>query len=165
MTGLQVTTMQELMSKSIALLIESTHEVFEMMIQRDLTSGVPIEGGALRPKSNVVGTVSFGGSESGVVVFYSTIAAANEIAGSLLGMPAADVNGEMPDAIGEVSNMIAGAFRTKMTEAGHPWVISIPTVTVGSDFYTRYVSDVRRVLCPFQMGEQEVFVELILMKS
>ncbi len=152
------------LSQPIALLIESTREVFEMMVQRELTFGVPIEGEALRPRSNVVGTVSFAGSQSGVVVFYCTLDAANEIAGALLGMPASDVNGEMPDAIGEMSNMIAGAFRTKMADAGHPWVISIPTVTVGSDFYTKYVSDVRRVLCPFQMGGKEVFVELILMK-
>jgi chemotaxis protein CheX len=152
------------LSQPITLLIESTREVFEMMVQRELTFGVPIEGDALRPKSNVVGTVSFAGSESGVVVFYCTLDAANEIAGALLGMPASDVNGEMPDAIGEMSNMIAGAFRTKMSDAGHPWVISIPTVTVGSDFYTKYVSDVRRVLCPFKMGDKEVFVELILMK-
>ena len=157
--------MTDTMSQSIGLLIDSTRDVFETMIQRELKFGVPIEGDALRPRSNVVGTVSFAGSESGVVVFYSTIDAAREIAAALLGMSPDEVNGEMPDAIGEVTNMIAGAFRTKMTEIGHPWVISIPTVTVGSDFYTKYVSDVRRVLCPFQMGEKEVFVELILMRS
>jgi chemotaxis protein CheX len=157
--------MQDTMSQSIDMLVDSTRDVFEKMILRQLSFGVPIEGDALRPRSNVVATVSFAGSESGVVVFYSTIAAANEIASALLGMEPAEVNGEMPDAIGEVTNMIAGAFRTRMTEAGHPWVISIPTVTVGSDFYTKYVSDVRRILCPFQMGEQEVFVELIMMKN
>jgi chemotaxis protein CheX len=156
--------MPEMLSQSIELLVASTREVFEKMVARELTFGVPIEGEALRPRSNVVGTVSFAGSESGVVAFYSTIDVAREIAGAMLGMPPDEVNGEMPDAIGEVTNMIAGAFRTRMTEAGHPWVISIPTVTVGSDFYTKYVSDVRRVLCPFQMGEQEVFVELILMR-
>jgi chemotaxis protein CheX len=71
----------------------------------------------------------------------------------------------MPDAIGEITNMIAGALRTKMTDAGHPWAISIPTVTIGSDFYTKYVSDVRRVLCPFKMEEHEICVELIMMKN
>jgi hypothetical protein len=53
-----------------------------------------------------------------------------------------------------------------MAAHGHPWVISIPTVTIGSDFYTKYVCDVRRVLCPFTMDEgHEVFVELILTKN
>lgn len=157
--------MSDRMSKSIEVLIEATREVFEKMVRRRLRFGLPIEGDALRPRSNVVGTVVFAGAESGVVVFYSTIEAAREIAGALLGQSPNDVNGEMPDAIGEITNMIAGAFRTRMMDAGSPWIISIPTVTIGSDFYTTYVSDVRRVLCPFQMGDQEVFVELILMQK
>jgi chemotaxis protein CheX len=84
----------------------------------------------------------------------------------MLGIPAADVNGEMPDAIGEITNMIAGTFRTKMAASGPRWAISIPTVTIGSDFYTTYVSDVRRVLCPFTMSAgHEVFVGLILTQN
>lgn len=156
--------MQDKISRSISILIESTRDVFAKMVHRELAFGIPIEGDALRPRSNVVGTVSFAGSESGVVAFYSTLGAAHEIAAAMLGLAPADVNGEMPDAIGEVTNMIAGAFRTRMSNEGSPWAISIPTVTIGSDFYTKYVSDVHRVLCPFQMGDQEVFVELILMK-
>lgn len=150
--------------QTVAFLIDSTNEVFETMIFRSLNQGVPIEGDALRPRSNVVATVSFAGAESGIVAFYSTKDAAFEIAGALLGMDPAEVNADMPDAIGELTNMIAGALRTKMTDAGSPCAMSIPTVTVGSDFYTRYVSDVRRVLCPFKMGEQEIFVELIRQK-
>jgi chemotaxis protein CheX len=151
--------------QTVTFLIDSTREVFEKMILRTLTSGIPIEGDALRPRSNVVATVSFAGTESGIVAFYSTTDTACEIAGALLGMDASEVNGDMPDAIGEVANMIAGALRTKMTDSGAPCAISIPTVTVGSDFYTKYVSDVRRVLCPFKMNEQEIFVELIRQRS
>ena len=158
--------MQALAQKqTVAFLIESTREVFDKMVCRSLTSGAPIEGDALRPRSNVVATVSFAGAESGIVAFHSTKDAACEIAGALLGVDPADVNGDMPDAIGEVANMIAGALRTKMTDAGTPCAISIPTVTVGSDFYTKYVSDVRRVLCPFTMDGQEIFVELICPRS
>ena len=157
--------MNDIRAKAVDLMIESAHEVFEMMVGRPLAQGMPMEGDGFRPKSNVVGTVSFAGSESGVVVFYSTTEAAKQIAGSMLGVPAAEVNGEMPDAIGEITNMIAGALRTKMTDSGHPWAISIPTVTIGSDFYTKYMSNVTRVLCPFRMDEEEVFVELILMKN
>jgi chemotaxis protein CheX len=156
--------MQSVQKKAVDLLIESAREVFEMMVMCQLELGTPIEGDALRPKSNVVGTISFAGSESGVVAFYSTMDAATQIAGNMLGLPAAEVNGEMPDAIGEITNMIAGALRTKMKDAGHPWAISIPTVTIGSDFYTRYVSDVSRILLPFRMDAHEICVELIMMK-
>jgi len=81
----------------------------------------------------------------------------------MLGIPAAQINGEMPDAIGEITNMIAGTFRTRMAASGSRWAISVPTVTVGSDFRTTYASNVRRVLCPFTMDDgDQVFVELIL---
>jgi chemotaxis protein CheX len=141
----------------------ATQEVFDTMVFKKLTHGSPIEGDALRPRSNVVGLVGFGGTMSGLVAFYTTLDAAQEIAGSMLGVSPAEVNGEMPDAIGEVTNMIAGGFRLKLAERGETLAISIPSVTVGSDFYTKYASDVRRVLCPFRMeGDKEVCVELIL---
>lgn len=154
--------MSRIAENMLSTLIASTQEVFETMVFRSLSSQTPIEGEALRPQSNVVGTVAFAGERCGIVAFYSTTETAREIAGAMLGIPAAQVNGEMPDAIGEITNMIAGRFRTKMAAFGQPWAISIPTVTIGSDFYTKYVSDVRRVLCPFTMDDGEVFVELIL---
>ena len=145
-------------------LIDATQEVFQTMVLAELTTGIPIDGDALRPRSNVVGTVSFAGTESGVVAFYSTLATASAIAAALLGGPAGGQD-EIADAIGEVTNMIAGTFRNRMAAGGGAWAISIPTVTVGSDFYTKYVSDVRRTLCPFRMLDEEIFVELILMRG
>jgi chemotaxis protein CheX len=127
-------------------LVKATEEVFETMVFKKLSTGAPIDGDALRPRSNVVGLVGFGGTLSGLVAFYSTKEAADEIAGSMLGMPAAEVNGEMADAIGEVTNMIAGGFRLKLAERGETLAISIPSVTIGSDFYTKYSTDVRRVM-------------------
>jgi chemotaxis protein CheX len=143
-------------------LTKATEEVFETMVFRSLTSLLPIEGDALRPQSNVVGTVGFAGGASGLVAFYSTLDAARNIAGSMLGMEPAQVNGEMVDAIGEITNMIAGSFRTKMVAQGHNWAISVPTVTMGSDFYIKPMVNGRRVLIPFKMDEHEVFVELIM---
>jgi chemotaxis protein CheX len=146
-------------------LVASTRQVFATMVNWELTSVTPIEGDALRPKSNVVGTVSFAGERSGVVAFYSTMGTAQDIAGALLGLPPDETGAEVADAIGEITNMIAGSFRTRLAADGGQWAISIPTVTVGSDFYTKYVSDVQRVLCPFRFGSEEIFVELILLKG
>jgi chemotaxis protein CheX len=146
-------------------LARATEEVFETMVFKKLTKGSPIEGDALRPRSNVVGLVGFGGSLSGLVAFYATFNAAEEIAGSMLGVPAADVNGEVPDAIGELTNMIAGGFRLKLAERGETLAISIPSVTIGSDFYTKYASNVQRILCPFRMEDNEICVELILTRN
>lgn len=143
-------------------LVASTEEVFATMVFRSLARGLPIEGEALRPGSNVVGTIGFAGSSTGLVAFYSTLDAAREIAGAMLGQPPEEVNGEVPDAIGEVTNMIAGSFRTRMAAEGDVWAISIPTVTMGSDFYIKPMTRGRRVLLPFRMDDHEIFVELIV---
>lgn len=152
------------LSPVITQLVEATQEVFQTMVMATLTTGVPIDGDALRPRSNVVGTVSFAGAQSGVVAFYTTMTTAKAIASALLGGPVDDRD-QVADAVGELTNMIAGTFRNHLAHDGSPCVISIPTVTVGSDFYTKYVSDVRRTLCPFRMDDEEIFVELILMRG
>jgi len=68
----------------------------------------------------------------------------------------------LPDAIGEVTNMIAGAFRTRMAAFQDAWAISVPTVTVGSDFYIKPISTGDRVIVGFTMDAHELFVELII---
>ena len=147
-------------------LLAATRDVFKTMVFHDVATSSPVPGDGVRTGANVVGTVAFAGKTSGLVVFYSTLEGARAITASMLGIDRASVNGELPDAIGELTNMIAGSFRTRMAEArGEAWAISVPTVTVGSDFYTKYVSDVKRVLCPFKMGNAELFVELIVTRN
>jgi chemotaxis protein CheX len=151
-------------SNVVAHLIDATQEVFRTMVAMPLTTGVPIDGDALRPRSNVVGTVSFAGAQSGIVAFYTTFDTASAVASALVGSPVQDRE-QVADAVGELTNMIAGTFRNHLARDGAPWAISVPAVTIGSDFYTRYVSDVRRTLCPFRIDDGEIFVELILMRG
>jgi chemotaxis protein CheX len=147
----------------VDLLIKVTEDVFATMVFQKLSHKVPLEGDALRPTSNVVGTVGFAGSTNGLVAFYATLDAARCIASSMLGMPEGEVDRDgMADAVGEVTNMIAGSFRTHMAANGDAWAITVPTVTVGSDFYIKPLTNGHRVLIPFGMESQEVFVELIL---
>jgi chemotaxis protein CheX len=144
-------------------LVAATSEVFRTMVFTEVAPAAPVAGEAPRSGTTVVGTVAFTGKTSGLVVFSGTLDAAREITGAMLGLDPSEVSDELPDAIGELTNMIAGSFRTRVAHAyDETWAISVPTVTVGSDFYTRFVSDVKRVLCPFTMGSRTVVVELIV---
>lgn len=141
-----------------------THDVFGTMVGTALDEGTPLAGDALRPHSNVVGQIGFGGSRSGLVVFYATFDGAARITRALLGLDEGDEpsRAEIADAIGEITNMVAGSFRTRMATDGDAWAISIPTVTMGSDFYMTPLTDGRRTMLPFHMGEHEIFVELVV---
>ena len=140
-----------------------THDVFGTMVGTTLAEGTPLHGDALRPHSNVVGQIGFGGSRSGLVVFYATFDGAKTITRALLGVDDGDPSKpEIADAIGEITNMIAGSFRTRMASEGDAWAISIPTVTMGSDFYMTPLTDGRRTMLPFRMDGHEIFVELVV---
>jgi chemotaxis protein CheX len=146
-------------------LVAAAIDVFKTMVFVDIQPAPPNQAEPPRQGSHVVGTIAFTGRTNGLVAFYSTIDAARDITAAMLGMDAADLTDELPDAIGELTNMIAGSFRTRVAHShNETWAISVPTVTIGSDFYTRFVSDVQRVLCPFRMGDSEVHVELIVTK-
>lgn len=143
-------------------LVNATEEVFETMVFKTLVPLPPAAGDLERRGPHVVATVAFTGHRCGAVSFHSDTDVAREIAGAMLGVPPAEVNGQMPDAIGEVTNMIAGTLRTRMAALEPLWAIAMPTVTMGSDFVTRYVSDVARVTRQFDMDGRAIFVELIL---
>ena len=144
----------------VAPLLIATEEVFGKL-GLPVTRQVPFESAAPIP-ANVVATIAFAGHRRGLVVFYSSTAAAKEIVSAMLGIPPDAVNGEVPDAIGEIANIVAGTFRNRLTAMEPASAIATPTVTVGSDFLTMYVSAVRRVRCLYKMGDHDIMVELIL---
>lgn len=139
-----------------------TQHVFGTMVGVTLVEGSVRLDDPVRPHGNVVGQIGFGGSHSGLVAFYATTAGADSITRALLGSDDPPSTPEVADAIGEITNMVAGSFRTRMATDGDAWAISIPTVTMGSDFYMTPLSDGRRTLLPFRMGEHEIFVELVM---
>ena len=144
----------------VDVLVGATTDVFETMIFRQLQAKDTVWGHAARPKSQIVGTVGFAGSSTGLVAFHTSVDAAKDITGAMLGMEM-DEEG-LPDAVGEVTNMIAGAFRTRMAAFQDAWAISVPTVTIGSDFYIKPISTGDRVIVAFAMDAHEIFVELII---
>jgi chemotaxis protein CheX len=144
----------------VDVLVGATTDVFETMIFRQLKAGGTVWGHATRPKSQIVGTVGFAGSATGLVAFHTSIPAARDITSAMLGIEV-DEEG-LADAVGEVTNMIAGAFRTRMAAFQDAWAISVPTVTVGSDFYIKPISTGDRVIVAFHMDTHELFVELII---
>jgi len=144
----------------VDVLVGATTDVFETMIFRHLEAKETTWGHATRPKSQIVGTVGFAGSSTELVAFHLSIEAAREITRAMLGIEI-DEEG-LPDAVGEVTNMIAGAFRTRMAAFQDAWAISVPTVTVGSDFYIKPISTGDRVIVGFTMDAHDLFVELII---
>ena len=145
----------------VNVLVQVTLDVFATMVRLPLALSASPSVTPVRPPAGVIGTVGFAGSANGLVSFGASQTAGLEITAAMLGLEPEAVVADFPDAIGEVTNMIAGTFRTRMAAGGEKWSITIPVVMVGQDL-VGHSSGTTHVVCPFAMGPHALFVELAL---
>jgi chemotaxis protein CheX len=109
----------------------SVEEVFRLMLgvscRRD-------SGPVTEDLESVTAVVGFGGMLSGACVFSSGSSAAIEIAAHLTGMEFAEVDDIVKDGIGEICNMLAGAWKGKVPDLAAHCGLSVPAVITGRDY-------------------------------
>ena len=109
----------------------SVEEVFRMMLgiecRRDAAP-------AIAEKESVTAVVGFGGLLSGACVFRSGAKSALKIAAQMTGSAFIEVDDTVKDGIGEICNMLAGAWKGKVPELAANCGLSIPAVITGQDY-------------------------------
>jgi len=110
----------------------SVEEVFQLMLGVDSRR---FEGPAeiVEPES-VTAVVGFGGLLSGACVFRSGASTAIKIAAHMTGMEFAEVDDIVKDGIGEICNMLAGAWKGKVPDLAANTGLSVPAVITGRDY-------------------------------
>ena len=116
----------------VSILEVGTKEVFQIMLQTELTNlpideEVPVAG-------DVTAMVGMAGSLCGVMSLRCTSRTAERIAGRMLGSIAAVDPKDVPDAMAEICNMVAGNFKSKITSLAEHCMLSVPTVIRGDDY-------------------------------
>lgn len=106
-------------------------EVFQMMLgtachRTEVTPSVEAE--------TITAVVGFGGVLSGACVFRCGASVALSIAERLTGMEFDEMDETVKDAIGEVCNMLAGAWKGRVPQLAAHCGLSIPAVITGSDY-------------------------------
>jgi chemotaxis protein CheX len=110
----------------------SVEEVFQLMlgISCQRASAAPATGQG----ESVTAVVGFGGLLSGACVFRSESDVAIKIAAHMTGMEFDSVDNTVKDAIGEICNMLAGAWKGKVPELAAHCGLSVPAVITGRDY-------------------------------
>jgi chemotaxis protein CheX len=88
-------------------------------------------------QESVTAVVGFGGLLSGACVFRSGASAAIKIAAHMTGMEFEEVDDTVKDGIGELCNMLAGAWKGKVPDLAANCGLSIPAVITGRDYNIR----------------------------
>jgi chemotaxis protein CheX len=118
------------------LLESAAREVFEIIL-----GCKPEGGGNLQSSpSELTGMVGLAGQLCGLVTLRCSRAAAS-MASRMLGAEIQQTDKQMFDAIGEITNMVAGNFKNKLTGIADKCMLSVPTVIAGSDYSCRSLAD------------------------
>jgi chemotaxis protein CheX len=106
-------------------------EVFQMMLGLSCSRA---GGSSPEQEERVTAVVGFGGLLSGACVFRSGGRAARELAARMTGMPFEEVDATVKDAVGEICNMLAGCWKSKVPELAARCGLSVPAVITGCDY-------------------------------
>ena len=113
----------------------SVEEVFRLMLGVGCSRTVE----TLEARSeSVTAVVGFGGALSGACLFSCGETTARNIAGRMIGMELTELDNTVKDAIGEICNMLAGAWKGRVPELSAQCGLSVPAVITGRD-YTLHV--------------------------
>jgi len=115
----------------------ATCEVFQLMLGAELV----LPEGEVKSPSGVTSMVGLAGLLCGVMTVHCDQKSATLMTAKMLGLPLDKVAAEMPDALGEICNMVAGNFKNKITGLGDGCMLSPPTVVIGSDYSTYSLAD------------------------
>lgn len=109
----------------------SVEEVFRLMLGLECKRAM---GAAAMDPESVTAVVGFGGVLSGACVFRSGASTAMKIAAQMTGMEFSAVDDTVKDGIGEICNMLAGAWKGKVPELAANTGLSVPAVITGHDY-------------------------------
>jgi chemotaxis protein CheX len=133
---------------------KSVHEVFETMLgvqcrPEDRAMVVPEHPTAV----SVTAVVGFGGILSGACVIRCDASAACAIAACMAGMEFETVDDVVKDAMGEICNMLAGTWKSKVPDLASNCGLSVPAVITGSDYNLHVQSPEFRISKTYAFNE------------
>jgi chemotaxis protein CheX len=85
-------------------------------------------------EGSVTAVVGFGGILSGACVFRCGALAARQIAARLAGLEFDTVDDIVKDAVGEICNILAGTWKSRVPDLAANCGLSVPAVITGSDY-------------------------------
>jgi chemotaxis protein CheX len=111
-------------------------EVFSMMVGVELES---FADNPPEPRGEQTAMVGLAGALCGMVTVRCDSKTAADLAGLMLGESATSNPSTIGDALGEICNMVAGNFKSKISSLADRCMLSVPTVIWGEDYVMQTV--------------------------
>ncbi len=118
----------------------------------------------LKKDSKALGDVSaiigITGAAQGAMVLTFTESCIKAVTSKLLGIECSEINDEVKDAVGELTNMICGDARRRLSEDGITLQAGIPSVVAGKDHQVTHIANGPKLAMPFETQAGSFTVEV-----
>ncbi len=127
-----------------AVLKTAMREVFEIMLSVQLDALLAMDPPRV---SDLTAMVGIAGPAQGMLSIRCEKVTACRMVAKMLGSETVELDDSALDAIGEICNMVAGSFKSKIAKA-QGCVLSVPTIITGTDYLLRLPKDyIRTEMC------------------
>jgi chemotaxis protein CheX len=113
-------------------------------------------------KGDVSGVVGFTGETNGTVFITFDESCIVKIVSNMFGEQINDINDEIKDAVGELTNMISGQARRELEEIGKVFQGTIPKVIIGKDHEIQSLTKGPKIAIPFKTDFGNFTIEVAL---
>ncbi len=128
--------------------IVSLRNAFQTMLGCDVHRGAISLKNGDTPRYEISGVIGLSGKAIGTVVLNLSEAVALKATSRMLLSEATEVNADVVDAVGELTNMVAGAAKSQLEQ--YQMMVSLPNVVTGPDHEIRFPSNVTPICVPFE---------------
>jgi len=128
--------------------ITSVANAFQTMLGCEVRRGKACLKDNGSPKYDVSGVVGLSGKAVGTVVLSLSRQVALKAASVMLMTDATEIDADVLDAAGELTNMVTGAAKAELEE--YELMVSLPSVITGRDHDIHFPSNVSPILVPFE---------------
>ena len=141
--------------------VKSVANVFNTMLGCEVKRGdIRLSSG--NPRYTVSGVVGLSGKAAGMVVLSLPKEIALKAASIMLMMEATEINENVLDAVGELTNIIAGGAKAELAE--YELLVSLPSVITGHNHEIHFPSKIHPICIPLETDWGDIALEVGLVQ-
>ncbi len=143
--------------------VSAAVDVFSTMLGCELTRGQLSLNNNFQPAHEISGIIGLSGKASGTVVVSVDREVALSATGKMLGQRPEAIDTDVIDAIGEMTNMIAGKAKAGLAHLAMN--LALPTVITGKNHTIRFGSNAQTICIPYTCPWGSLSVEVGLVED
>jgi chemotaxis protein CheX len=118
-----------------------------------------------KTECDITGVISFAETYvNGVVALSFPLKTALKVYNAMMGEKKTELNHEVHDLIGELTNIVAGGAKQSFSKMDMSFHISIPTIVVGRDHSLKHQINIPVLVVPFTI-DKDTFILEVSMKT